>query len=229
MSLDAALAQGSLPVDFFKQTDLFLKTYVVDGTVKYQSIQKNKIAIQKLEKSIQNIAPEKLDANTRKAFFVNAYNLLVIVKLQKKMPKSKVTEISDFFTKEDIKIGGKWISLDDLEKTLLFKEFPDPRLHLVLVCGAKGCPPLLNRAYLPATLEPQLEERMRVLCNDTNFIQYDPSMGICGLNMIFQWYEKDFLKSNKSVLEFINRYRINIISAQVKIKFYNYDWRVNGW
>jgi hypothetical protein len=39
-----------------------------------------------------------------------------------------------------------------------------------LVCGAIGCPPLINEAYLPNTLEAQLETQTKIALNE-NFIK----------------------------------------------------------
>jgi len=95
----------------------------------------------------------------------------------------------------------------------------------VLVCGALGCPPLANFAYTPALLEAQLESQTRLALNDPNFIRSNGKQ--VQLSKIFQWYSKDFGGSNAAMIEFINIYRTQKISAGTKIGYYEYDWTIN--
>jgi hypothetical protein len=41
-----------------------------------------------------------------------------------------------------IKIGGKELSLNDIEHRILRKEFNEPTMHFAIVCASKSCPPL---------------------------------------------------------------------------------------
>ena len=48
-------------------------------------------------------------------------------------------------------------TLDQIEHDIIRTEFADPRVHFVLVCASKSCPPLSPRAYTAETLEERLE------------------------------------------------------------------------
>ena len=68
-------------------------------------------------------------------------------------------KIRGFFDGIKHTVMGEEVTLNQLEKGLLYPQFPDPRLHFVLVCAAKGCPPLDNCAYQPEKLDDQLTKR----------------------------------------------------------------------
>src|SRR5207302_422895 len=81
------------------------------------------------------------------AFWINTYNACVIKKILAKWPVEQVSKLPDFFTEKGLPVTGEDMSLDDIEHQHIRKGFKDPRCHFALVCGAKSCPRLLDRAY----------------------------------------------------------------------------------
>ncbi len=209
---------------FFDRTDAFLKSFVQDGLVNYAAIYQNPAALQELVQEIGQTDPQQLDEATRKAFYINAYNLLVIKGVVDNYPLSSVQEIAYFFDNKQYLVGGKTCSLNELEKKWLLSAYPDPRLHFVLVCGATGCPPVTDFAYRPEQLEVQLEQQTRKALNDPVFIRVNDDDRQVALSQIFDWYSADF---NNDALQFINRYRSNSIPASYQVRFYDYDWSLN--
>ncbi|MFS4417519.1 DUF547 domain-containing protein [Maribacter sp. 2307ULW6-5] len=54
-----------------------------------------------------------------------------------------------FFDGTLYEIGGKSITLNDIKHQLLRENFSKyPRFHFVLVCGALGCPPVMDNHFL---------------------------------------------------------------------------------
>ena len=79
-----------------------------------------------------------------------------------------------FFEVPVAQVEGKSYNLNTFERTFVFDGYPvpaagakpaprprgfDPRAHFALVCGAIGCPPLQPRAFLPESLDVQLDAR----------------------------------------------------------------------
>ncbi len=228
-NLLASLAFGTLfasgtPTQFFAKTDALLKAYVDNGRIDYQRL-KSSGELGALVDEIAALDLASLAATERKAYLINAYNLLVIHQVLENYPLRSVQDIGGFFDANKYPVGGKKMTLNQLEKDLLLKEYRDARLHFVLVCGANGCPPITNFAYLPAELEDQLELQTRLALNDPAFVQVSGSS--VGLSQIFEWYSSDFGGSQEKVVAFINTYRTVALPAGAKISYYNYDWSLN--
>ncbi len=149
---------------------------------------------------------------------------MVIDQLAKNWPTSSPMSISGFFDNVKHKIGGNNWTLSHLENKIMRPSFKDPRLHFVLVCGAKSCPPIINEAYFPSTLEAQLEEQTKAALNNPDFIKTEGDKIM--LSEIFKWYESDFKLKAKNTTAYINQYRDIKITS--KTSFYPYDWAVNG-
>lgn len=53
------------------------------------------------------------------------------------------------------------MTLDEIERQVLRKQFNEPRIHMALVCAALGCPPLWNEPYVGRKLAQQLDDQSR--------------------------------------------------------------------
>ena len=114
-----------------------------------------------------------------------------------------------------------------LQKGILFKNHPDPRLHFVLVCAAIGYPPIINTAYFPDPLNKQLEQRTRSTLNETLYIRVDTNSKTVYVSELFKWYEKDFTQNDLSIIEYINQFRNVKIPENYSVSFITYDWSLN--
>ncbi len=217
------VAQGA----FFDEADAFFKEYVLDGQVKYGQLTNNN-SLTSLLDQVAKADLQKMDANTRKAFLINAYNLLVIKGATDHYPLQSVLKIDGFFDAKKHRVGGNNITLNKLEKDLLLKAYGDARIHFVVVCGALDCPPITSFAYRPDQIEQQIDRQTRKALNNNNFIKVDKRNGEVQLSQIFEWYSNDFGGSKKKALEFINRYRRETIPTTYKVGFYEYDWSLNA-
>jgi len=222
------IAQGQM-IDnsFFQQADKVFKAYVVNGSVNYKGIEKD-ADFKQLINTISISDYTKLDSESKQAYLINAYNLLVINGVVKNGIRQSVQEKSSFFDAKKSALNGKKVSLNTIEKKYLLKEYGDPRFHFVLVCGALDCPPITNFAYTPTLLEKQLEAQTRAAINDPQFIRVSKLTKRVSLSQIFSWYASDFGGSKKEVLKFINKYRKEAIPASFTTDYYDYDWGLNN-
>ncbi len=214
-------------VAFFEKADAFFKSHVKGDLIDYQSVENDDFFLELL-KLVEKADPDSWSKNEKKAFYINAYNILVIKGVLDAYPIASVQDVAGFFDRKRHLVAGKTVTLNELEKEFLLKPFADGRLHFVLVCGAKDCPPIIAEAYVPERLDEQMEQQTHLALNDPDFIRIEEEKGMASLSQIFQWYVSDFGGSQKSVLEFINSYRSSPISEDYGIGYYNYDWSLNG-
>ncbi len=207
----------------FDKADDFFSTYVKDGRVDYQAIKADPGSLNELVQEVANydLSNKRVTPDFEKAFYINAYNILVIKQVVSLIPIYGPLKVDGFFNGIKHTIMGKEMTLDELEKGLLYKRFPDPRLHFVLVCAAKGCPPLASYSYQPEQLDAQLTARTKVVMNLDWFIR--SSIKKAELSQLFIWYAKDF----GDAATFINKYRDQKIGSEMKLSYYEYDWSLN--
>ena len=213
-------------IGFFSATDTFLKMYVDGGKVDYRAIVKDPSSMNKVLGMAEKITVTKENPKEYQAFWINGYNLLVIKSVVDNYPIESPLDKAGFFDKKKHKIGGRELTLNDIEHEMLRAVFPEePRFHFVLVCDGLGCPPIINRAYAPATLEVQLEEQTKLALNDPLFIQVNKNK--VGISQIFEWYKNDFTQDGKGLVEYINQYRFKKLPEKAKVSFYEYNWALN--
>lgn len=212
--------------DFFEQADNFFKTYAVEGNIKYAQLKVNSSTLQPLIAFIGKQKVDQVDTYRRKAYLINCYNLLVIHAVLQEYPIERVQDTEKFFKRDKYLVGGAMITLDHLEYKLIFKDYKDPRLHFVLVCAAKGCPPIPSYAYTPGNLNEQMNTQCQYTLDDPDFLKVNSQECNIELSPIFKWYKDDFFPS---IPEFINAHRSQAIPAECPTSYYDYDWTLNAW
>ncbi|MFK8056442.1 MAG: DUF547 domain-containing protein [Saprospiraceae bacterium] len=220
---DASAKYGSLD-PFYDATTRLFDQFVEDGRVDYDALKRSE-ALGPIVSQIASAELEDLSPLEREAFLINAYNVLVIDQVLLNYPLASVLDVKSFFDAKRVTVAGRRLSLNALEKEYLLKEYKDPRLHFVLVCGALDCPPIIGKPYLPETLEAQLAQQTTLAVNDQQFLR-TTAEGV-ELSQIFNWYATDFGGSKKEVIRFINAYKQTPVSANTKVSYYDYNWALN--
>ncbi len=212
---------------FFFKTDMFLKKNVSNGKVDYQNIKNDATLLNEIIEIASKIDVSKETVNSQKAFWINAYNLTLIKAIVNKYPVKSPVDIAGLFDKGTYIITGKKFTLNDIENKMIREKYKDPRIHFVLVCGANGCPPIINAAYLQETLEEQLNKQAKIALNNPNFIKVNTTSKKVELSQIFEWYKADFVSKGKNEIEFINQFRDSKIDTKYKVSYFTYDWNLN--
>jgi len=161
---------------------------------------------------------------------------------------TSVTEIYingyKFFDANVVEVDSMRYSLNTFERHFLFGDFDrtsgkapppslDPRVHFALVCAAKGCPPLLPRAFRPESLDAQLDAAVRTALANPNQLAIDSlSNKVVGSELFF-WYSADFGGPEKA-FQFALKYAPDslrrAISARKVTRFdgnVDWDWKLN--
>ena len=212
--------------NFFSKADTFFSTYVKNGKVNYKAVKENPTLLNELIDLANGLSVTETDKNTYQAFWINGYNLSVIKGIVDNYPIKSPLDKPGFFDKTKYNIGGKSITLNDIENKLLRGNFPkEARFHFVLVCAGLGCHPIISNAYMPNTLDAQLQKQTKIALNNPNFIKVKGNK--VQLSQLFEWYKRDFTQDGKSQIDFVNQYRNEKIDSGAKVGYYSYNWALN--
>jgi len=213
------------PETFITEANSFFKANVRNGLVDYKAIKNNPEQLNKLIALGKEVRVTTSSPKTYQAFWINAYNVNVINGIVANYPIKSPLDIKGFFDKTTRDVGGKKITLNDIENKLLRAKFPkEARFHFALVCAGLGCPPIINEAYLPNSLEAQLQRQTKIALNNSKFVRVKGSK--VQLSQIFEWYKGDFTKEGNEI-EYINKFRKEALPAKSKVSYYSYDWTLN--
>ena len=206
-----------------------------EGRVDYTKLKANP---EKLEKYLDLLAvanPTELSYNAQLAFWVNAYNALVIKGGINHYPTTSVRKIKwfgGFFYRLKFQVAGQTYTLNQIEHDIIRTEFVDPRVHFVLVCASTSCPPLENQAFSAETIEERLETATLNFIQKPDKVRIDRSKREVHLSKIFKWYKNDFNEGYDGVADFLADYLppedADFVSANdVKFHYMDYDWTLN--
>ena len=221
-----AFAKAQLST-FSTSTKELLNNQVTNGSVDYAAIKKSPKNLDTALQSLEKIDIDNLTNNECKALLINAYNIFIIKGVVDHYPTKSVMDVSNFFDEKAYQLGDQKVSLNQLEKEILFKRFPDERLHFALVCGAVSCPPLSMKPYTAENVEFMLKKITKAAVNNPNLVKLDMHEKKAYASKIFDWYKSDFTK-NKTLIEYINTYREDMIPNGFTVDYMNYDWALNG-
>ena len=249
-SSDVAAAQAF--DQSYVQYDSVLKTYVSDGRVNYGGL---KAAPKELESYLESavwVSEEQFDAWTesqRLAFLINLYNAGTLKLIIDHYPVKSIKDIGSLFKgpwdQPAVKLFGKTITLNHLEHGILRKQYSEPRLHMVLVCAAKGCPQLRGKAYTADKLDEQFSDQSRRYLVSPAGLRIDREKKVVYFSSIFKWYGEDFIaryspatgfagidKTERAVANFCSAFLVSadhdyLTAGEYAVKFLDYDWSLN--
>lgn len=188
--------------------------------------------------ALEEIDPEGLTRDGRFAFWVNLYNAVTVDVVIDHYPVASIRDISispGLFSKGPwgkklVTMGGRELSLDDIEHAILRPQFKDERVHYAVNCASWSCPDLAPEPYEEATLDATLDAAAHAYINSPRGARFDD--GELVLSSIFDWYQKDFGGGEAGVLAHIRKYADDALAAKLEgishISSYDYDWSLNG-
>jgi len=101
--------------EFFSKADTFFSTYVKNGRVDYKGIKNNPALLNEVVSLAEGITVSKSNAAEYQAFWIDGYNISVINNVINNYPLKTPTSKAGFFDKIKHNIGGKSITLNDIE------------------------------------------------------------------------------------------------------------------
>ncbi|RVU46863.1 DUF547 domain-containing protein [Lujinxingia sediminis] len=211
-----------------------LERYVdARGQVDYARWHASEEGRRRLSQVVESIGQANVEgksADARLAFYINAYNALVLNAVLERWPVESVMKAEGFFDTAKHRVAGQSLTLDELEHSRVIRaQFNEPRIHFVLVCAAKSCPRLRQDPMRAATLERQLDAAAR------EFVPAATRRTEAGVetSQLFNWFAEDFVKSAGSVQAYLLRYVRNTelreaLEAGAPVSFSEYDWAINA-
>jgi len=233
-SAAAAVSPSPTPFDH-ALFDEILRAHVEKGFVDYAGIKAQDL--KKLRSYLDGLAaadPERFAGRDDElAFWLNAYNAFVIAGVLERYPDiASVMDVPGFFTDKAWGAAGQLRSLNEIENEIIRPRFEDPRIHFILVCAGRSCPPLQDAAMQAATLQSDLGRATREALNNTTYVQVDAQAKRLRLTRIMSWYKQDFVASDGSLEAFLARYlaepaKSRIAAGGLSVEFMDYDWSLN--
>jgi len=211
-----------------------LATHVRGGGIDYDGLSADKATLDAYLAPAQHYSTEGLSRNEAMAFWINMYNAWTLELILTKYPDvDSIKDLGSIFSspwkKRFVKIGGKTLTLGEIEHEILRKEFKDPRIHFAINCASKSCPPLLPEAYRADTLDAQLDGATQAFINNNANTLLDGNRLI--VSRIFKWYKEDF---DGDIPGYIRKYASGPLKQalenqkdSVDVVFMDYDWSLN--
>ncbi len=205
----------------------FLQKYVSStGKVNYKGILKDRAALDRiLETFSENPPTDTWSSNEKLAYWINVYNAFTIRLVIDHYPLASIQDIGHPWDQKIVRIGEKKYTLNEIENTIIRKQFQEPRVHFALNCASKSCPMLYNKAFQAKYLDFQLSKQTGRFLNDPNRNDLSDPKHIV-ISKIFDWYKSDFSGSG-GVVAFIERYSDASPSKNTQISYKEYSWKLN--
>lgn len=231
----------------YKSYNEILKQVVVvkghQSFVDYTQLKSDTSKLNEFTDGIEYIGENEFDTWSREqqmAFLINAYNAFTIQLILTKYPVDSIKAYGGLFVnspweKKFFTLFGKEATLNIIEHDLLRKIYKESRLHFVLVCASRSCPPLKNEAYVADKLEQQFTDATINFLRDSERNHFNAENNKIEISKIFKWYKKDFTSSAGSINNYVAPFmtddveiRTLIANKETKIIYLDYDWSLNG-
>jgi hypothetical protein len=238
-----------------KTYDTILDLNVRDGFVYYRALRADRAKLDGYINLLASASLDRLSREDRIAFWLNAYNALVlktvvdhypIPRRTTEYPEHSIRQIPGAFERTQYRLAGRMLTLDQIEQTVL-AEFKDPRLYLALGRGAVGSGRLRSEAYSGAELEKQLTEVAQECNSRPECVHIDRDNNTVNLSSIFSWREKEFVAAfadkapaafasrspiERAVLAFIQPKLLTIekdflAKNEFRVVYTPFDWKLN--
>jgi len=198
-----------------KTFDQLLDLYVRNGDVYYRALKAERARLDGYVNQLATTAIDKESREERLAFWLNAYNALVLKTVvdhypiqgrSADYPAKSIRQIPGAFERLPHRVAGKTLTLDQIEQTVL-PEFQDPRVYFALGRGAAGSGRLRSEAFVAARIEEQLADVAAECVTRAQCLRIDRDAGKVNVSSIFSWREKEFAAAyaDKAPPAFANR------------------------
>jgi hypothetical protein len=238
-----------------KSFDQLLDLYVRNGDVYYRALKAERAKLDGYVNLIATASVDKLSREEQIAFWLNAYNAIVLRTIvdhypiagkSPDYPSKSIRQIPGAFERLQHRVAGRTLTLDQIEKDVL-PTFNDPRVFFALGRGAVGSGRLRSEAFVPARIEEQLSDVAAECLSRGQCVQIDAESAKVGASPIFSWREKEFAAvyadkapaaiANRSPIEraviafvypkLLNAEKELIAKNSFQVTYKPFDWTLN--
>jgi hypothetical protein len=181
--------------------DYVLDTYVRGGEVYYRALKSDRARLDSYVNQLATAEVDKLSRNEQIAFWLNAYDALVLrtvidhypaPRRSTDYPQRSIRQTPGAFEKLPHRVARRTLTLDQIEQTIL-PTFADPRLYFAVGRGAVGGGRLRSESFTAEALERQLTEVASECLTRAECVHIDPAANTLEASAIFSWHEKEFV------------------------------------
>ncbi len=248
-------AAGTIDASLPRGLDQTLDLYVRDGLVYYRALKSDRGRLDAFVRSLASASVEQQPTTAQLAFWLNAYNALVLQTVidhypsgqrSKDYPPGSIRQVPGAFERLPHRVAGRTVTLDQIEQAIL-PEFQDPRVYLALGRGAVGSGRLRSEAFGAESLDRQLSEVARECLTRSQCVEIDRAQEVVRLSSIFSWREAVFTSTygekaapvfgsrspiERAAVAFITPYltaaeREFLEKNAFKVEYSRFDWTLN--
>ena len=254
-ALARPVAQDSAEAARQKNLDFILDTYVRDGLVYYRALKAER---GRLDGYAASLADASLDGVRREdaiAFWLNAYNALVlktvvdhypIERRTPDYPARSIRQIPGAFERLTHRVARRMVTLDEIEQKIL-PGFDEPRVYFAIGRGAIDSGRLRSEPFSAATLEAQLSEVAAECVTRAQCFDADRTNNQISISSIFSWRSQEFIAAfstaardifasrspiERAVLAFVEPKLLTtekeyLAKNQFKVVYKPFNWELN--
>lgn len=216
--------------------DALLKRHVKPGGfVDYKGLKAESAALDAYLAAVAKAPFDDLDRDEKLALLINAYNAFTLRLILDRYPLKSIKDIPDEgrWNARRWIVGGRTLSLNQLEHEEIRPKFREPRVHFALVCAAVGCPPLRAEAYRGEAIEAQLEAQSAETHAGARWFRFKAGEDRVELTRLYDWYAGDFEQAAGSASRYAARWSPPLKAAldsgkSPSVKWLPYDWSLNS-
>ena len=240
----------------YQPFDDLLASVVRDGRVDYEALHADRDHLNRFVATLETTGPRSTpelfsSQEERKAYYINAYNALVLFGVMEHWPIESVHDVHGmvnvkdgfgFFWAMRFRLDGRSINLYDLEHDILRVDFSDARIHAAIDCASASCPALRPHVYSPELLNEQLDAAASEFASNAPHVEVSIGEEVVRLSSIYDWFSGDFVghaeaaQLGDDVLSWIIGYASEDARRQLEhalgsdfaVEFVEYDWTLNG-
>ncbi len=225
---------GSAKVDHSIFDSVLHSAVVPGGLVDYDKLAKVSDKLDQYLAILKGADFDKLSRDGKLAILINAYNAFTLKLILDNMPLESIQDIARNKRWADPRwmLGGRALSLEELENQFLRARFIDPRIHFAINCASISCPALRPEAYVEARIDQQLEDQAVLTHQSARWFHFDAAADTVTLTALYRWYASDFLQVDDAVIQFAARFSKPLANRLTeegtpKILWLDYDWALN--
>jgi hypothetical protein len=246
------------PDAFHRELDDLLDGHVRDGFVYYNALKADRTRLARYVARLDGheaLAEVEGSTAARRAFWINAYNALVLQTVvdhhpirgtTSRYPARSVRQIPGAFDRRRHQVAGRSLTLDEIETEILVP-LGDARVFLALGRGAVGGGRLRSEAYVAGRLEEQLRAVAAETLQRGQMVRIDGPADQLVVSPLFSWREAAFAAAlaasadarfserspiERAVLGLIEPYLMpaerDVLGRNTfRMTYRDFDWRLN--
>mgnify|MGYP002635377660 CR=1 FL=1 len=220
----------------------FLDGAVGERRVDYEALAKRSDTLDAYLAEVAAVDASGFTDDQQLALYVNAYNAYTLRLILDERPLKSIFDLdaNKVWDTRKYRVAGGELTLNQMEHEHV-RKLGDGRIHAVLNCAAKGCPPLRPNPFVATDTDGQLTAGARGWAA-TNAYRLEAST--LHLSQLFDWYAGDFAHDNQGDLAGLDDKGENAVwflakflpadeakrlqKGDLTVAWTPYDWALNG-